>query len=126
MLRRFEEHVDRHVAEDPYLREHPPTLERALMRPFAGTAVDLDDPVIAALGEAHRQATGEASTVAAGNATNDSMIFNLYSPTPAVVYGPGTTVTAHAPDERIAVADLTAGTKALALTMLAFCGYGRR
>jgi acetylornithine deacetylase len=51
------------------------------------------------------------------------MTFNLFSDTPAVVYGPGTTLTAHSPDEHIVIAELIAGTKALALAIMAFCDY---
>ena len=122
-LQRFEAHVLAASQRDEHLREHPPVLERVLMRPFAGSTADPDHAIVAALQEGSRRVQGREAAVVGGPAANDSMIFNLYSRTPAVVFGPGTTETAHAPDERIELADVVAATQALALTIMAFCGY---
>jgi acetylornithine deacetylase len=126
LLRRFEAHVLEATARDDHLRRHPPALERTRMRPFEGAEIDVDHPVLAVLAGAHRAATGTAAELVAGGAANDSMIFNLFSPTPATVYGPGTTTTAHGPDEHVAIDDLIEATKTLALTIMGFCGYRPR
>ena len=123
MLRRFEAHVLDAARRHEHLRDHPPLLKRVVMRPFAGTAVDPEHPIVAALQQAHRQAHGDPTGLVGGPAANDSMVFNLWSGTPAVVYGPGTTVTAHGPDEHVALADVVAATKTLALLIMRFCGY---
>ena len=57
MLQRFEQHVLDHTAQDAFLAEHPPILERAIMRPFDGVAVPSDHPVIGSLVEGHRAAS---------------------------------------------------------------------
>jgi len=121
MLQRFEKHVLDHTAQDPFLAEHPPILERAIMRPFDGVAVPSDHPVIASLVESHRAALGQTPEITGFDAATDSMIFNLYTDTPAVVYGP-TGAGAHAPDEYVEVDGLIECTKTLALTILHFCG----
>jgi acetylornithine deacetylase len=123
VLARFEEHMAGWARNDPLLRDRPPRLERAMMRPFAGASIPLDHPIIDSLAEGHQRATGRDAQVTAGPAANDAMTFNLFSSTPAVVYGPGTTLTAHSPDEHIEIAELIAGTKALALAIMAFCDY---
>jgi acetylornithine deacetylase len=122
VLDRFERHVATATARDPFLRDHPPTLERALMRPFTGVTAPLDHPVISVLQDMHKVATGSTAGLAGGNGACDQMIFNLYTDTPAVVYGPGNGRVAHSPDEYVEIDDLVAATKTLALTILTFCG----
>lgn len=124
-LRRFEDFVSREVSSDPYLKEHPPVLERALMRPFTGVSVNLDHPVIGSLSRVHQEVIGRTARVVGMGGASDAMIFNLYSQTPAVVFGPGSIRTAHSPDEFVEVADVIAATKILALTILDFCGSTR-
>jgi acetylornithine deacetylase len=120
MLQRFERHVLDYAAKDPYLAEHPPVLERAIMRPFDGVAVPPDHPIITSLVESHRVATGTQPPVTGFDAATDSMIFNLYTDTPAIVYGP-TGDGLHSPDEYVDIDGLVACTKVLALSVVEFC-----
>jgi acetylornithine deacetylase len=122
-LKRFEEFVSSEASRDPYLREHPPRLERALMRPFTGVSMNLDHPVIASLSSAHREVLGRPAPIVGMGGASDAMIFNLYSNTPAVVFGPGSIRTAHSPDEFVETADVIAATNILALTILDYCGF---
>ena len=121
MLRRFEQHVIDHAARDPFLAEHPPVLERAIMRPFDGVSVPSDHPVIGSLVAGHRAAVGRTPEVTGFDAATDSMIFNLYTDTAAVVYGP-TGGGFHAPDEYVDIDGLVSCTKSLAVAVLDFCG----
>jgi acetylornithine deacetylase len=125
MLLRFERHVLDYTAQEPFLAEHPPVLERAIMRPFDGVAVPADHPIIASLVESHRAATGTEPPVTGFDAATDSMIFNLYTDTPAIVYGP-TGAGLHSPDEYVDIDGLVACTNTLALAILEFCGYEHR
>lgn len=123
MLQRFEQHVlDFTAANDTFLAAHPPILERAIMRPFDGVAVPADHPIIGSLVEAHRRALGQPAAVTGFDAATDSMIFNLYTDTPAVVYGP-TGAGLHSPDEYVEIDGLVDCTKTIALTILDFCGF---
>jgi acetylornithine deacetylase len=125
VLNRFERHVATIAARDPFLRDHPPRLERVLMRPFTGVSVPHDHPIIGSLMAAHQLGNAEETELIGMNGASDQMIFNLYSATPAVVYGPGDGRTAHSPDEFVAVDDLVAATRTLALTIMDFCGYSK-
>ena len=118
-------HVLDHTAQDAFLAEHPPILERAIMRPFDGVAVPADHPVIASLVEGHRAALGRTPEITGFDAATDSMIFNLYTDTPAVVYGP-TGAGFHSPDEYVEIDGLVDCTKTLALTILDFCGHDQK
>lgn len=50
------------------------------------------------------------------------MMFNLYSTTPAVIFGPGTFAVAHAPDEYIEIEELVRATKIMAHAIVSWCG----
>lgn len=121
MLARFERHVLDWCARDTFLAEHPPTLERAIMRPFDGVAVPGDHPVVTTLVESFQSALGRPTEVGGMDAATDSMIFNLYTDTPAIVFGP-TGGGAHSPDEYVEIDGLLDCTKALAVTIADFCG----
>jgi acetylornithine deacetylase len=121
MLARFERHVLDRCARDSFLSEHPPSLERAIMRPFDGVSVPADDPVVTTLVESFRAATGRATEVGGMDAATDSMIFNLYTDTPAIVFGP-TGAGAHSPDEYVERQGLLDCAKTLAVAAADFCG----
>ncbi|MDQ3871432.1 MAG: M20/M25/M40 family metallo-hydrolase [Chloroflexota bacterium] len=125
MLRRFEEHVLAKAARHPYLKDHPPLLERAVMRPFTGVAVAPDAPLVRTLRAVSRAVLGRDVPVVGLEAATDAMIFNLYSETPAVIYCGGTFSVAHAPDEHVSADDVITSTSALALAILQFCGTSR-
>lgn len=121
VLRRFEDHLRTVFLADDYLSDRQPQIIRLPMRQFVGTAVATDHPIVGAIQRAHESVAGPIATVG-GTAANDSMTFNLYSTTPAMTYGPGSTVTAHSPNEHLAIDDLITATKTLALTIADFCG----
>lgn len=124
VLARFERHLLDATAGNEFLRQNPPQIERLRMRPFAGASLPLDHPILASVIEAHTKAAGRPPRIVGGTAANEAMVFNLYSSTPALVYGPGTTVSAHAPNEHVAISDVMIATKTLAATIAAFCGKG--
>lgn len=124
LLERFERYVADFCARDPFLREHPIRLERALMRPFTGIGVDLDHDVFDLLRGVHAAVRGTEPIVTGFPAASDAMIFNLWSDTPAVNFGGGDAVEghAHAPDEHIAIKDVLDTTAALAIAIGTWCG----
>ncbi len=124
MLARFERHILARAAEHPWLRDHPPVLERALMRPFTGVAVAEDAPIIGSLTRATEAAIGRSPRVVGLEGATDAMIFGLYTDVPAVVFGGGNLAVAHAPDEWVEAEDVVRTTLALALTVIDFCGVG--
>lgn len=123
MLERFEQHVLDFAATDPFLADHPPQLERAIMRPFDGVSIPADHPVVTSLLTSHQRSNGTETEVGGMDGATDSMIFNRYTDTPAAVFGP-TGGGAHAPDEYVELDGLLACTKTLAATILDFCGVG--
>lgn len=122
MLQRFETHVLARAAAHPWLRDHPPVLERAIMRPFTGVSVPRDAPIVASLERAAAATLGRHVRVIGLEGATDAMIFHLYTTIPAVVFCGGSLASAHAPDEWIEAEDVVRSTQALALAVLDFCG----
>jgi acetylornithine deacetylase len=122
MLARFERHVLARAADHPFLRETPPRLERALMRPFTGVAVAPDAPIVGTLLRCAEAVLERPVDVVGLEGATDAMIFGLYTDIPAVVFCGGSFATAHAPDEHVEAADVVRSTHALALAIADFCG----
>lgn len=122
MLRRFEAHVYAAAAAHPFMQAHPPTLERAAMRPFTGVSVPPHSPIVGALRSAAKAVLRREVPVVGLEAATDAMIFNLYSNVPAVVWCGGDLGVAHAPDEWVYADDVVRSTAGIAIAILEFCG----
>jgi acetylornithine deacetylase len=127
LLQRFEQYVGDFCAGDEFLASHPIVLERGVMRPFTGVGIDPDHNIVDSLRRVHRAVRGREAAVTGFPAATDSMMFNLYSSTPAVIFGGGDAIegNAHAPDEHISVKDLSDTANAVALLVLDHCGFVR-
>lgn len=119
--RAFEAEIAAAAQADPWLREHPPTLDWWGGQ-FAPAATDPDHPLVQTLADAHYAASGHAATLRGMPYGSDMRLLANEGETPAVLYGPGDVRTAHAPDEHVPIADLRTVTQALVLTVLRFCG----
>ncbi len=123
IVARLQVRLEEAATNDPFLRDHRPRLDRqALMRPFYPTSLPLDHPIVSALSASYRAVMDMKPGVYGMAAVCDAMIFNLYSSTPAVIFGPGTFAVAHAPDEYIEIAELLRAARILAHTIVSWCG----
>jgi len=108
----FRERLAEVVAEDPWLREHPPTFERFSVQ-FEPAEVAVDEPIV----EAARAGLVEAGlpNPAPTGATYgaDSRHF-VAAGIPAVLFGPGTISEAHYPDETVVWEEVERGREAIA------------
>ena len=103
---------------DPWLREHPPTIEWAsTSRP----EVDPEHPLVALLQEASLQ-VGEPAPLGGLDSWFDAATFTRFGDTPCVGYGPRTIGGAHTIDEHVPVDDLVRCAQALALAAMRWCG----
>ncbi len=115
--------VDRVTDEDPWLREHPPTLEIPSGHPMK-EPVDLpwDHPGVLAIQEATRSVTGQPATVASSPFVCDANYWSERGQ-PSLIFGVGDPSWGiHGVDEQIPVADLITATKLFAATSIAWCG----
>ena len=114
----FESAVAAAAAEDDWLREHPPTVEwvggqfyPARTRPA---------PILTAMAAGVADATGADAPVRGMPYGCDMGITVGAAGIPTVVFGPGDIRAAHRPDEHVAVDDLDAASRAIAIAILRF------
>lgn len=94
---------------------------RSLIRFLPGSQVPPDFPLLGVLREQVAGVTGRPAALKGAPFACDAFMFNLYSPTPAVVLGP-CGANAHAADEYVDVGSLLALTEIYARTIVAWCG----
>jgi acetylornithine deacetylase len=90
---------------------------------FACEGYELEDdaPLVTALQDACRRATGRRPPLFASTATTDARSFHLYGDTPAVCFGP-LAEQEHGVDERVHIPSITETAQAIALFIRDWCG----
>lgn len=90
-----------------------------------GCVVDVQQPAIQALMQAHRDIAGAEPPLNATPATTDVRFFHLYGQIPSTCYGPnGADI--HGIDEWVSLASMQRVTAVLALYIARWCGLNRR
>ncbi len=89
-----------------------------------GCVVDLQQPAMLALMQAHHDITGRPAATRAATATTDVRFFHLYGQIPATCYGPrGANI--HGVDEWVSIESMLQVTAVLALFIARWCGVHR-
>jgi acetylornithine deacetylase len=118
----LEEAVAQAAPDDPWLTDHPPTVEWWGGQ-FAPASIPVNAPIVKAVVDAATDVTGSAPPVAGVPYGADMRLLVNEGQTPTVLFGPGDVRHAHQPDEFVPVDELVATVKTLALVALRFCGY---
>ncbi len=129
--RALEDAVTAAAKADPWLRDHPPLVEWSGGQ-FEPAEVPAGHPLVKTLSGAFG-AAGAGAALAGGQAGDplriagatygsDARLLTNHGGTPAVLFGPGDVRRSHRPDEDVAVVELVAAARVLALTALRFCG----
>jgi len=117
--------LERRIAEaadgDSFLRENPPSLEWWGGQ-FAPARTDPEHALVRTLTASFRDVTGREPRVEGMPYGADMGILVLEGGTPTVLFGPGDVRRAHRPDESVAITELEATARSLALLILRFCG----
>jgi acetylornithine deacetylase len=100
-------------AEDPFLRDHPATVEITGAR-FASARVPSDHPLPLGLVEAAAAVTGRRPSLVGVPYGADMRLFVGVGDTPCVIFGPGDVRLAHGADERVPLAEVEACARVLA------------
>lgn len=120
--RDIEGYVQALAQYDPWLKAHPPKFTWCLRNiSFPPANTDPDHPAVRGLQTA-LHAIGHTPTIEGFNAAAD-LAWYAAKGIPGVIFGPGDLAQAHSPNEFIPVNDMLIATKAIALALLAWCGY---
>ncbi|WP_409344848.1 M20/M25/M40 family metallo-hydrolase [Paenibacillus sp. MBLB4367] len=92
-----------------------------MIRFLPGSEIAPDFPLIGQLANEVERVTGEQATVQGAPFACDAFMFNLHSPTPAIILGPKG-ANAHAPDEYAEISSLLQLVEIYAMTMVNWCG----
>jgi acetylornithine deacetylase len=120
LRRDFEAFIQDRADRDDILREMPHAIEK-MIRFLPGTVIPDAHPSLDVLSNAAQIARPGGVPVQGAPFACDSFIFNQYSATPAVIWGPKGG-NAHAPDEYIEVEEFFLLVKMYALAMIEWCG----
>ncbi|MCG6989953.1 MAG: ArgE/DapE family deacylase [Gemmatimonadetes bacterium] len=113
--------LERAASRDPWLREHPPTLEWWGGR-FLSARTELDHPLVKSVHGAATAVLGRTEPLEGMTYGADMGLLVNVGDTPTVLFGAGDIRRAHRPDEYVDVSDLVAMARTLAVTVLRFCG----
>ncbi|MEN3282255.1 MAG: acetylornithine deacetylase [Solirubrobacteraceae bacterium] len=94
---------------------------RSVMPVLPSSAVAPDEPILGAAIRVARDALGVEPSIMTAPWGCDGFMFNLHSPTPAILWGPAGEG-AHAPDEHVLVSSLLALARGYARVVLDWCG----
>ena len=117
----LEQAVSEAAQRDPWLAEHPPTIEWVGAQ-FAAARTDEADPVVTTLFAAAAAVTGQAPRLGGMRYGADMRLLVNQAGIPTVLFGPGDVREAHRPDESVALEELVMVTKILVVMALRFCG----
>lgn len=109
------------TAADPWLKDHPPSLEW-IEGQFEPGLTSFEDPIVQALCTAHAQVIGTQPRVQGVPYGSDLRLFTEHGRFPAVLYGPGDVAFAHTVEEHVELEEVFACAKVLALLVTDWCG----
>ena len=105
--------IDRAAAADPFLREHPPTLELTGGR-FSSARIPPDHPLPVGLADVAEAVTGRRPALLGEPYGADMRLLVNEGGTPTVIFGPGAVTAAHAADEWVPVDQVATCARVLA------------
>lgn len=117
----LEETIAHAAQADPWLREHPPTVEWWGGQ-FAPARTPTDHPLVGLVASAYRDTTGTAATLEGMTYGADMRLLVNDGRVPTVMFGPGDVRNAHRPDEYVPLSDLEVVARTLVLTAIRHCG----
>lgn len=108
-------------AADPFLAEHPATIEWWGGQ-FASGKTPLDAEIVTTVRDAHVADTGRTLEIYGGPYGSDLRQLVGVAGIPTLQYGPGRPEQAHTPDEFVRVSEIVQCARTLIITALSFCG----
>lgn len=118
---KFEQLIAQTAQADPWLRDHPPTVEWWGGQ-FAPAAIRTNHPIIKTLADAYTKITNQEPTLQGMPYGADMRLLVNEGNIPTILFGAGDVRRAHQFDEFVPLDELETVVKTIALTILHFCG----
>lgn len=117
----LERAVTQAAQADPWLSEHPPTVEwvGGVWEPSRPSP---EHPIVQTLQRAAGQALGRPTAVRGATYGSDLRLFTNQFGIPGVLFGPGDIRLAHFTDESVPLAEVETAARALVQTIVEYCG----
>jgi len=119
LAREIDQCVASAARADPWLAQHPPTIQWAPAVPAA--QIPPDHPIVATM-LAACEALRRPARIGAPDFWHDGATFTRFAATPCVCHGPGDVTLAHTVDESLPIDELVRCSQVLAVTALRHCG----
>lgn len=119
ILTEVEAHLGRAFDQDPWLREHRP--EVRWVHHWPPYAQPAEHPICQAVSAAYEQALAQPARLAGFPAVDDATWLERGG-IPAISFGPGNVMMAHAVDEYVPISEVMEACKVYALTAMSWCG----
>ena len=103
------------ISSDPWLRRYPPRIERTGAA-FGSASIDPDHELVRVVADAAEQVIGRRPILVGKPYGCDMALWTRVGGAATVVYGPGDVRAAHAPNERVSLAEMKAVADVLADT----------
>lgn len=117
----FEECVAAACAADPWLADHPVTVEWWGGQ-FGSGRLAADSDLLGRMGAAHARVTGGGGQATWAAPYGSDLRLLTAAGVPTLQYGPGDAGLAHGPDESVSLAEMRTAARALAVLALDVCG----
>jgi len=102
---RFERTLREAIAGDPWLDNHPPTIERTGAA-FGSSSIEPSHPLVTAVRQAALAVTGRAPSLVGAPYGCDMALWTRVGGAATLVYGPGDVSFAHAVDEAVDISEI--------------------
>jgi len=119
--RQLETAVLEAAGQEPWLREHPPRVEWWGQQ-FEPASIPADHTLVKTVSGAARAVRESPTHIQGMTYGADMGLLVNHGDIPTVLFGPGDIRKAHQPDEHVEIRELTTAARALAVTVLRFCG----
>jgi len=117
----FEDAVNEAAARDPWLTNHPPTIEW-FEGQFEAGETDQASKIVTHLVQAHEMVSGNRPKVTGVPYGSDLRLFTNHADTPCVLYGAGDVRLAHTVEEYVPISEVNTLTNVLAQLISDWCG----
>ncbi|MBN1333587.1 MAG: M20 family metallopeptidase [Synergistales bacterium] len=124
LMKEYQGVIDELSREDPTFRADLRLMDIGIMNRYQHVPLETspDDPIVDAIIYGLEEVHGKTAVMSTKHGWTDAALFSHYGKMPTIVYGPGSVVRAHGPEEYITEKELMDGLKTYILTAMKYCG----